>query len=257
MCRSSGFAACIFVSGAYVAAGEGSPPVAEKPVRCPTAGPGERCRIEVNHRRHRVTGPKHPLLVVSCLDHGHAFTVYPPGHVPYGRVAVAPVSREGGMLPDAEGEHWQGTVFEAAADASEGIRWSSESPADDPRRRRTQGRHLSVAEELLGLATDLSDEQRAIVAEYLRVPTMLLREAALEPGSSWTERGGAIAAVLAELELTSSLPERLLAAGSCVRRWPVPWISEPGGLRSVVPEHRRTRLFGPRAPPPTNSRGDT
>lgn len=256
MCRDRGVAARIFVTAAYVGPGEGVAPVARKPLRCPLAEPGERCRIWLHHHRERATGPRHRLMVVSCRDHGRAFTVYPPGHVPHGRVAVAPASQEGGVLPDGDGDQWAGTVFAAAVDAAEERPWPSESPADDPRRRRTQGRHLELGERLLGLAPDLTDEQRAIVAEYLRVPTMLLREAVVGPGSPWNERGRAIASVLAELELTSSLPERLLAAGSCVKLWPVPWLSEPGSLRSIVPEHRRTGLCGPRAPPPTTSPGD-
>ena len=66
-------------------------------VRRPSVGPcsgrdGQPCRLSLHHERPRKTGPCFALSVLRCRAHGIAFTVYPPGHVPYGRVALAPVA---------------------------------------------------------------------------------------------------------------------------------------------------------------------
>ncbi len=206
----------------------------------------------LHHQRKRTTGPGHPLAVVRCVDHQRAFTLYPPGHVPYGRQAIISASVEG----DLSSEPLRETIFAAAKDAAAAEPWPSESPAEDPRRRRTQGRHLQLTAQLMGVHPELSDEQRALIAKHLDVPTMLLRDSTTKLGSTWAKRGEAITRVLAELKLTNSAPERLLAAGAEAKLWPVPWLWQHGGYRSPVPEHRRMRLCGCRAPPPTNSPGD-
>jgi hypothetical protein len=53
------------------------------------------CHLWVDHQRARKTGPCFQLTVVHCGLHRRAFTLYPPGHVPYGRIVVAPVSSGG------------------------------------------------------------------------------------------------------------------------------------------------------------------
>jgi hypothetical protein len=56
---------------------------------------GKACRLTVDHLRKRKTGPCFPLTVVRCAEHGHAFTLYPRGHVPWGRRAVVLVDPDG------------------------------------------------------------------------------------------------------------------------------------------------------------------
>jgi len=161
--------------------------VAKVPERCPAAKTGEPCQLRVDHCRERKTGPCFPLAVMRCSTHQVAFTVYPPGHYPYGRVAVAPVAPGGELLregdadvtetSDAEGDadaaetsdaqgdaastktsdaagdavsralDWVLTVFGAAQDAAEGHAWPRESPS----RWRTQGRWLQLGARLLGI----------------------------------------------------------------------------------------------------------
>ena len=53
---------------------------------------------------------------------GRRYTLYPPGHYPYGRVSYAPYSTAGQVLVDAESgqPQWEATLFEAALDARAG-----------------------------------------------------------------------------------------------------------------------------------------
>lgn len=234
------------------------------PARCPFARPGEDgCRLGVHHRRARKTGPCFPLDVVRCATHPvHSFTLYPAGHFPYGRMALANCSAAGPpLLLDAEtGEPvWEGTVFEAAQQADSGIRWPPHSATDAPAGRRSQGRHLDLAGRLLGVHPDLDDGERERIATRLRVPTMALRSAAKQWAASWSLRGAAITLVLAALVVNGSLLDRLLSAGYAAGLWARPRRWEPPHrwvvARSDEPEHPAPSPSGARAPPSTNSRG--
>jgi hypothetical protein len=75
---------------------------------------------------------------------------------------------------------WAETYFAAAIDASKGERWSSESPFDDPRRRRTQGPRLEKAGRHLGVVMILE----AIAATASPPRQMLSAGAAAGCGSS-------------------------------------------------------------------------
>ncbi len=117
------------------------------PSRCVFATGAQTCSIFVDHYRLRKTGPCFPLAVVGCSTHPQGrYTLYPPGHFPYGRKPMAPYSSTGELLP-AVGTNrplWEMTIFAAAVDAADGERWSPESPWDDSLRRRTQGRRLEL-----------------------------------------------------------------------------------------------------------------
>jgi len=52
---------------------------------CPFGRPGEPCAVSLQGHRVRKTGPVHRLVVLRCHVHERAFTVYPPGFVPYAR----------------------------------------------------------------------------------------------------------------------------------------------------------------------------
>ena len=120
-------------------------------VELPDAGP---CRMRAHHLRERKTGPCHAVQVVICRTHGCAFTLYPPGHVPYGRYAVVPVSRDADLLriaaddlgqpsgraagarprggaPQRPSERipWETTQFVAALDAAAGHAWPRDGTA--------------------------------------------------------------------------------------------------------------------------------
>lgn len=221
------------------------------PVRCAFAqGPGA-CRLYVQQRRDRKTGPGFPVEVVRCRDHPRrCYTLYPPGHFPYGREAQAPYSPSGELEVDpSTGEPlWEATLFRAAQDAAAGERWPAHSPWDDARRRRTQGRRLDFAGRLLGVHPEQDEGTRERIAARLGVPLVRLKDQGRRWGVGWTMQGVALLAVLLMLGPGSPL-DRLLAAGAVAGLWPKPrrWSGArgtrsggrermaPGGLRSRGP----------------------
>jgi hypothetical protein len=234
--------------------------VAKLPERCLAAEGDEPCRLRIDHYRERKTGPCFSLAVVRCSTHQVAFTMYPPGHYPYGRVAVAPIAPGGELLlkgdagaaetSHAEGEEtsvatsdaeedaasgrldWSLTVFGAAQDASQGQAW----PREKPSRWRTQGRWLQLGAQLLGIGpvTDgTEDEQRyrEQMAGMLGVPALHVLEGARHFRNSrgYRERGRVVLALLARLPTLRSLGERILAAGAIAGLWGRPSRWDPGG----------------------------
>lgn len=231
------------------------------PERCVFAAATETCSLFVDHRRPRKTGPGFPLAVVGCTRHSQGrYTLYPPGHVPYGRQAVVPCGPSGSLLRDTTTGQavWQATLFDAATDAADGQRWPADSPADDERRRRTQGCRLDLTGKLLGVHPELKARTRERIATHLRVPTMMLRTVAGEWATSWMARGAAILAVLRALPVDESLLDRILAAGAVTDAWPPFQRWDP--VRRTWVRCRSRRREGPvasaprsRGPPPTNS----
>ena len=101
-----------FLCAPYVAGESGCPRPVKGIERCPLAAVGETCKLEKHSFRARKTGPPFALRILHCATHGRYFTVYPPGHVPYGRVAVAPVDERGQIAaPDPEAACWRSTLF--------------------------------------------------------------------------------------------------------------------------------------------------
>lgn len=101
-----------FLVVAHVDDAEGRPRPSEGVSRCPQSKATERCRLSKHHERERKTGPCFPLWVMRCATHRVHFTLYPSGHVPYGRERVAPVTLAGLPGPDSHGgEAWRGTFF--------------------------------------------------------------------------------------------------------------------------------------------------
>jgi len=238
---------------------------AQLPSQCLFATGAQSCCIFVNHYRLRKTGPGYPIAVIGCGVHRDAcYTLYPPGHVPYGRRAVAPYHPSGQLVVDPESRKppWEATLFAAALDAAKGERW----PADgqwfrqpDPRRRQTQGRSLQRAGRLVGVHPQLEEVVRERIATRLAVPTLKLIEGARSWDGTWKRRGEAIQAVLAGLPQESSLLDRLLEAGALAGLWGPPhrwearrrrWVQrrKPGSRGS---EQHGEGGFRSRAPPPT------
>ncbi len=222
----------VFVVAVYQPDGEGNlMPVL--PSWCPFAAGGDRCRVVVHHYRARKTGPCFRLAVVFCSAHlTSCYTLYPKGHFPYGRAQVVSVSTTGMLFLDIKTGSlaWAETYLAAAIDAAKGERWSSESPFDDPRRRRTQGRRLERAGWLLGVHPFHADEVRERIASCLGVPLMRLQTASRAWGATWTTRGLAVTSVLGAIAATASLPTRMLSAGAAGGLW-----AEPGAGKKAVP----------------------
>lgn len=236
------------------------------PSRCVYATGAETCSMFVDHYRARKSGPRFPIAVVGCSAHAQGrYTLYPPGHVPYGREAAVASSPSGGLLRDAATgvPPWEATLFAAAVDAGGGERWPSDSPALDPRRRRTQGRRLELAGRLVGVHAEIDDAARERIATRLGVPTLALRTAAREWAGSWTMRGAAVLAVLLAVSVDGSLLDRILAAGALGGLWARPrrWDAARGtwvlgrSPRSVGPERPASARPRGRSPPPTTLRG--
>jgi hypothetical protein len=220
--------------------------VAAMPSSCPWRDAGDGpCSLWVDHHRDRKTGPCFALTVMRCGRHSRGFTLYPPGHVPYGRVAVAPVSSGGALIEDVPSDEgtsgepptaqldWPGTVFGAAIDAAAGRAWPRKNPGGLAC-WRTQGRRVVRGAQLVGIAPRVGhDEQRhrEQMARRLGVPTLVLVEQARrwEQARGYRERGATIAGVLFEMEASRALSDRLMCAGTIEGLWGRPSRWDPGG----------------------------
>lgn len=218
------------------------------PSRCPCfIEDGRECRVGHHHWRQRKTGPCHPLEVVRCRAHGKAFTLYPPGHRPYGRQAVVPLAPDGSRLIDRQGAaddllgaEVTGGMFEAALDAAAGRAWPrcSQRYADGGEELywSSQGRLLERCMEVMGVAPDLSGETRSLIAEVLGVERMLLDEqaGALSTAPGYRSRGQAVCAVLRAMPPSGLRYQRLLEGGRLAGLWGVAWYRQPAGGRALV-----------------------
>ena len=238
----------------------------ELPSRCVFATGAETCSIFVDHYRLRKTGPCFPVAIVGCVVHPQRrYTLYPPGHFPYGRVPVAPYSRSGELLLDDETGRppWGSTLFAAAVDAANGERWASESSPDDVWRYRTQGCRLRPTARLVGVHPELDQGERERIATRLAVPTMTVLAGARAWDSSWEMRGAAIVSVVEAIPIQATLLDRILAAGAIgglwgtrrPQRWDAnrgTWVVAPLPL-SEGSEHPGAAFPRGRGPPPTKS----
>jgi hypothetical protein len=188
------------------------------------------CRIAHHHWRERKTGPESPVDVLRCATHGRAFTVYPIGHVPYGRAGVAPVDLGGTPRVDVVGGSgsppvlsWTGTVFDIARPTPSDARASS-PPSDDapPPWWHTPWREPTAkAAMILGLSPGLSAAVGEVVARALDLPRLALLDAAaaFDQARGPDARIGVIMALLAQLQPDRALAARILAAGAAVGAW--------------------------------------
>lgn len=196
----------------------------------PTVGPCGKddlcpCRLYAHHDRARKTGPCFPIRIMCCRTHERCFTLYPPGHVPYGRQALAPVAPDGSLRVGAQGAYrFRGTLFEAALDAAEGRAWPHRYCDASPLPRLpTQAAHLRQAAGLVGVAPGLDARQREATAELLGIPGQLLHACSvhLETHPTYARCGEAIRAVLEVLPETRMVFERLAESGHRRGLWPV------------------------------------
>lgn len=92
-----------FVTVAYVPSSAAVLEPEVMPRSCVHASQGDpACVLIVHHLRERKAGPQIPVTVVQCRTQRRAFTLYPLGHIPYGRLAVAPVGLDGQVLFSTE-----------------------------------------------------------------------------------------------------------------------------------------------------------
>src|SRR4051812_22156704 len=94
-----------FATVAYVPGGAAVLEPAVMQQSCVHASPGDpACVLVVHHVRERKAGPQIPVTVAQCRTHRRGFTLYPLGHVPYGRLAVAPVTLDGQVVLSTQSE---------------------------------------------------------------------------------------------------------------------------------------------------------
>ena len=232
-----------FITAPYVADAEGRMRPAMAVAECLKASPEKRCDVVGHGYRKRKTGPEFPIETRHCREHSCYFTVYPSGHVPYGRVTMAPVDVGGFALVAVEAEdeaRWQGSLCVAAVEAARNRRWSREgnvAEAGEPGRYGTQRRWLRRCARLLGLAGEIKQRTVERLRDFLGIDGLeherLRREWPCTPRLS--QRARAVVVVLNAQPLEDDLWPRWLAAGALGGAWGPARIAAPSVGRLVSP----------------------
>ena len=202
----------------------------------------ESCVLSVHHRRDRKTGPQIAVTVLQCRTHRRAFTLYPLGHVPYGRLAVAPVGLDGHVVRSTEPKPgasvappaWRATLFASAFAA---IHEPTVKLTDSRWWATDESEQLAHGATLLGVHPDLSAQEADAIAFRLEIPRLVLRQAAdaYDRCRGRAARGRVLVGVLDQLGDTCLL-DRVLAAGACAGCWGTVtrWDAAIGGARGQV-----------------------
>jgi len=205
------------------------------------------CKVNLDHMRERKTGPCFALCVMRCRVHRKGFTIYPPGHVPYGQKSVAPVAPDGSWITGQSGaKRFAGTFFDAALDAADNHAWPHASYDGDLHPRfRTQLRHLDRAALLLGIKPDIDVYLREETSNILSVPGQVLHDSAglVQEQSGYRMLGIAICNVLEMIPETASIFERVAEAGAVASLWPTAdyWDCQHHRLKTSPFRRVRTR----------------
>lgn len=204
--------------------------------RCPFAAAGEPCQIQEHSFRDRKTGPKIPLRVLYCKQHGAHFTLYPPGYVLYGRSSLAAVDLAGKAIEVLEPDPTLSCVsskevlFEAATDAAHGHLWESEPVEDfDRPRYSTQRRRIARCARLLGLVQGLPGPTVEQIRDHLGIDGLdhELGRSRFHSSKGLVSQGSAIKGVCQQNARDESLVPRLLASGHLSGLWGHPWLWDP------------------------------
>lgn len=220
------------------------------PETCPNHDiDGQPCKIFNDHDRPRKTGSYSSLRVVKCITHQKCFTLYPHGCTPYGRKPLLRVAADGGRVLDLEdgAERFRGTQFDAALDAAQGKTWRNGDDDTDISTPtfNTQVTHIQRVAVMLGLESDLSNDQRLAIAQTLPLSTLFLQAGAncFRNNPGYKEAGQAICSILKMLPDTMLSFERLAEAGFQTGLWPEPFFvgSHHKHLRPSAFQHFRIR----------------
>lgn len=195
---------------------------AELPARCPYAEDGRSCRIGLHFQRERKTGPEWGWVAVArCRMHERAFTVYPPGHVPYGRQALVVIGPDGSEVRPTDGA---AALAGAAADARDDKLWPRDSAEDGV--RTTQRRYVRALAAILGVIVG-GVITPALAAAVLHLPEGRLVETAqrVAGSPSVVELGKEVSELLAALARRGGrwLVDRMAVLGHLARWWGRPW----------------------------------
>jgi hypothetical protein len=201
--------------------------------------PGDAgCLVGVHHWRSRKHGPDFDLAVARCRFHGRAFTLYPPGWVPYGRLAVAPSKLDGGRSTG-----WDETVFPLALEVASGDPWPWSFGPDRARLSYSgEYAHLDACARLLGLHPDQALDLRHAIGEVLGLPTVLLVSLAQPARPLYLARARGVRRALEGLPVPVDW-QALLVAGHLAGLWGPPLWLDRGHLVPLA--FRGTRTHGP------------
>lgn len=201
-----------FLVGDYLPTACGDHVLAVLPKHGP-CGSVTSCRVGAHHLRERKTGPGFALQVVRCAAHGRSFTVYPPGYVPYGRMALA-----------------DGGLFGVASDAAQDT-WPGDEQGDG-RWRQSQYRWLALCGLWLGLGAGAGAAEQAAVELSVSLHEHRRLRVRYEAGG-YRERGAAIVALVEQLgpEAWCRLLRVGYTAGLCGRAFA---LDRDGLLTSLV-----------------------
>lgn len=184
------------------------------------------CKVVLQHMRPRSTGPGHPIAVVRCHTHEITFTLYPPGHVPYGRKSIgSPIPTVGPTGVNA----FVGTIFEASLHAAQKKPWPRSAPGGSDRWWGTQRQYLSIAMHLCGVAPGMTLTLRELVAAALQIKQLACLDgsAAIAAHPGYQSRGQAVHAVLEQLPGGPCAIERLSVSGHLIGFWGTPYVWDP------------------------------
>lgn len=210
-------------------------------VEVPTRGPcwddATPCEIAVHHRRSRKTGPPWGWVdVLRCRGHGRAFTVYPPGHVPYGQVPLVVLAPDGGAVLGADGKTDE-TFFAAVMDAAkaEPALWPRASAPTPPGAvRSSQRRRVHGAAALLGLAGDAPGPDVSAAVTHLPCGALVEARQQLAESHGLPAWARALVGFVGDLARRAgrALMDRLAVLGHLAGWWgrPYRWVPRGGRL---------------------------
>lgn len=222
-----------FLCAPYYAGGEGG---RYEPLvgidRCPLAAGGEPCHVVKHSFRNRKTGPEIALRILHCKLHDRHFTVYPTGHVPHGRQALAKVDLGGKPIKCLEEPEHEDSALDT-----------------QPVGEKTLRRRIERDALLLGLAPSLPRRVVEEIRDQLGVVGCdhhAARER-FQQADSLQERGSTILDTQHQVTTDSSRVLRLLAAGFLSNLWghPYHWDGRIGQRISLLSQTSRVL----RAPP--------
>jgi hypothetical protein len=173
---------------------------------------------------------------LRCRGHGRSFTVYPPGHVPYGQVPLVVLAPDGGQVLGADDKADE-TFFAAAADAAKAqpTFWSRDTAPTPPGAvRSSQRRHVRGAAELLGLTGDAPGPDVAAAVTHLPCGALVETRQRLAESRGLPTWARAVVDFVGDLAKRAgrALMDRLAVLGHLAGWWgrPFRWVPREGRL---------------------------
>jgi hypothetical protein len=180
--------------------------------------------VSIHHRRHRKTGPEHPIFVARCAVHGRAFSLYPPGWTPYGRLPLLVARPDRVAVGPPPLDDLVPTMFGAALDAAAGRAWPRDGVYGDIPRWGTQLGLLARLGLLVGIDSVDDIDHIHAVAQALGVRTQVIIDAARQRDAAglrgrYRAQGAAIVSVVEALPAHLDVLAPLARIGHATGLW--------------------------------------